>query len=156
MVIQIDVHPTGETWPTRHVHFPCQSTYAWRTLPVGSLRTWQPFAKSSTTMDRATAPEKKGSWHNPQHVGWPIHGSVPNFSPDPAIEAVGVKPPSFGNQLLGLPDPYHQHAINTFNTCSRGSTHRSLTDTGRGYNLVGAGFPHTAPRPSRSAASTFP
>jgi hypothetical protein len=40
--------------------------------------------------------------------------------------------------LLDLPDPYHWHAIATFNTCSRGPTHRSLTDTGRGYNLLRA------------------
>jgi hypothetical protein len=34
--------------------------------------------------------------------------------------------------LLG---PYHQHAIGTFNTCSQGPTHQSLTDSGGGYNL---------------------
>jgi hypothetical protein len=39
--------------------------------------------------------------------------------------------------------PYHQHAIGTFNTCSWGPTERSLTDTGGGYNLEGAGLPHT-------------
>jgi hypothetical protein len=32
-----------KTWPTRHVRFPRQSTYALRTLPVGGLRMWQPF-----------------------------------------------------------------------------------------------------------------
>jgi hypothetical protein len=42
----------------------------------------------------------------------------------------------------------HQHAIGTFNTCSRGPTHWSLTDTGGDYNLGGAGLPHTTPRPS--------
>jgi hypothetical protein len=47
------------------------------------------------------------------------------------------------NWLLGLPDPYHRHAIGTFNTCSRGPTERSLIDTGGGYNLRGAGLPHT-------------
>jgi hypothetical protein len=46
------------------------------------------------------------------------------------------------NRLLGLPGPYHRHAIGTFNTCSRGPTERSLIDTGGGYNLGGAGFPH--------------
>jgi hypothetical protein len=30
-----------------------------------------------------------------------------------------------------------------FNTCSWGPTERSLTDTGGGYNLEGAGLPHT-------------
>jgi hypothetical protein len=47
--------------------------------------------------------------------------------------------------LLG---PYLQHAISIFNTCSRGPTHQSLTDTGGGYNLEGVGFPHHSPRPS--------
>jgi hypothetical protein len=40
-------------------------------------------------------------------------------------------------------DPYHQHVIGTFNTCSREPTHRSLTDIGGGYNLGGVGLPHT-------------
>jgi hypothetical protein len=47
------------------------------------------------------------------------------------------------NRLLGLPGPYHRYAISTFNTCSRGPTERSLIDTGEGYNLRGAGLPHT-------------
>jgi hypothetical protein len=37
-----------------------------------------------------------------------------------------------------------------------GPTHRSLTDIGGGYNLGGAGLPHTTPRPSQPAVSTFP
>jgi hypothetical protein len=45
--------------------------------------------------------------------------------------------------------------IDTFNTCSRGPTHRSLTNTGGGYNLGGAGFPQITPRSSRSTVSTF-
>jgi hypothetical protein len=47
------------------------------------------------------------------------------------------------NMLLGLPGPYHWHAINMFNTCSWGPTERSLIDTGGGYNFEGAGLPHT-------------
>jgi hypothetical protein len=81
----------GKARPTWHVRFSRQSTYAWCTLPVGTPRTWLPFVKSSIMKDRATALEKKCSWHNPQHAGWPIHGSVPSFSPEAAIEAVGVK-----------------------------------------------------------------
>jgi hypothetical protein len=42
----------------------------------------------------------------------------------------------------------HQHAIGTFNTCSWGSTHQSLTDAGGGYSLEDADLPHTTPRPS--------
>jgi hypothetical protein len=90
-----------------------------------------------------TAPEKKGSRHNPQHAGWPIRGSVPSFSPEPANEAGGISQAHNEDQLLGLPDPYHRHAIGTFNTCSWGPTEQSLTDTGGGYNLKVAGLPHT-------------
>jgi hypothetical protein len=38
--------------------------------------------------------------------------------------------------------------LSMFNTCSRGPTYLSLTDTGGGYNLGGAGFPHHTPCPS--------
>jgi hypothetical protein len=38
-------------------------------------------------------------------------------------------------RLLGLPGPYHRHAIGTFNTCSRVPTPRSLIDTGEGYHI---------------------
>jgi hypothetical protein len=55
----------------------------------------------------------------------------------------GEKSTPVDNQLLGLPGPYHRHAIGTFNTCSRGPTERSLIDIGGGYNLGGAGLPHT-------------
>jgi hypothetical protein len=66
------------------------------------------------------------SWEN----GLPTQ-STPRRLIDPwvAIEAVGVKPPSIDGRLLGLPGSYHWYAIGTFNTCSRGPTHRSLIDT---------------------------
>jgi hypothetical protein len=146
----------GNTRPTRHVRFPHQSTYARHTLPMGGPCTWQPFTRHRHIWTDPTAPEKKGSRHNPQHAGWPICGSIPSFSPEPANEVGGVSQAPDGDQLLGLPGPYHQHAIGTFNTCSRGPTHRSLTNTGRGYNLGGADFPHTTPRPSQPAVSPFP
>jgi hypothetical protein len=92
-----------------------------------------------------TAPEKKGSRQNPQHTGWLIRGSVPSFSPKSANEAVDLSQTSVDDKLLGLLGPYHQHAIDTFDTCSRGPTHRSLTDTGRGYNLIGASLPTPLP-----------
>jgi hypothetical protein len=46
--------------------------------------------------------------------------------------------------------------IDTFNIYSRWLTHRSLTDTGGGYNLEGAGFPHTTLRPSQPMVLPFP
>jgi hypothetical protein len=62
--------------------------------------------KSSTDLNRSTAPEKKGSQHNPQHNGWPIHGFVPSFSLEIANDAVGKSQASVDNQLLGLLGPY--------------------------------------------------
>jgi hypothetical protein len=53
-------------------------------------------------------------------------------------EVVGLSQASVDNGLLGLPGPYHRHVIDTFNTCSRGSTHQSLADTGGGYNHLRA------------------
>jgi hypothetical protein len=143
-----------KTRPTWHVRFPGQPTYAQCTLPVGGPCMWQSFAWSLTDLNRSTAPEKKGSQHNLHHVGWPIHGSVSSFSTTTANEAVGKCQASIDNWLLGLPGPY-QHAIGTFNTCARGPTHRSLTDSGEGYNLEGSGFPRTTPQPSQPAVFTF-
>jgi hypothetical protein len=56
---------------------------------------------------------------------------------------VGEKSTPVDNQLLGLPGLYHRHAIGTFNTYSRGPIERSLINIGGGYNLGGAGLPHT-------------
>jgi hypothetical protein len=69
----------GKTRYTRHVHFPCQSTYATHTLFVASPRTWQPFASHQQRWTYPTTPEKKGSWHNTQHTGWLIRRSVTQF-----------------------------------------------------------------------------
>jgi hypothetical protein len=102
-----------------------------------------------------TAPEKKCSWHNPQHAGWPIHGSVPRFSPKPTNEAVDLSQASVDGKLIGLPGPYHHDAIGTFNTCLRGPTHRSLTNTGAGYSFRGADFSHTTLWPFQPVVSPF-
>jgi hypothetical protein len=58
-------------------------------------------------------------------------------------------------QATRLTGPIYQHAIGTFNTCLWGLTHRSLNNTGGGYNLGGADFPYTTPRPSQPTVSTF-
>jgi hypothetical protein len=50
----------------------------------------------------------------------------------------GQSQSSVYGQLLGFLGPYHRHVIGTFNTCSWGTTHLSLTDTGGGYNHLRA------------------
>jgi hypothetical protein len=79
-----------------------------------------------------------------------IHSTMVIRSAGPYPASLPQQPKSSGrkltpvdNWLLGLPDPYHRHAIGTFNTCSRGPTEWSLIDTGGGYNLRGAGLLHT-------------
>jgi hypothetical protein len=145
----------GKPDNTPHASY-AQSIYGLRPYVSHVVHISQPFVKSSTELSRATALEIKGSWHNPQHTSWPILGSIPSFSLEPTNEAVGAKPSICWRRLLGLPGPYHRHAIGTFNTCSRGPTHQSLTNTGKGYNLGGVGLPHTTPRLSQPAVSTFP
>jgi hypothetical protein len=83
-------------------------------------------------------------------------GSYPASLPSQPMKQGGVSQAPDGDQLLGLPDPYHRHAIGTFNTCSCGPTERSLTDTDGGYNLGGAGFPYITLQPSQPAVSPFP
>jgi hypothetical protein len=145
----------GKTWPTWYICFPCQSTCAWRMLPVGGPRTWQPFTSHQQ------------SWAGPLLLskGAPntIHntlddlsvGSHPVSLSSQLIKKWGQSQASIDVMLLSLLGPYHQHAIGTFNTCSWGPTHRSLIDTCGAYNLGGAGLPHTTPRPSQPAVSTF-
>jgi hypothetical protein len=154
----------GSNWCTLYRGKPDQhETYASHASPrtSGVRFLWQSpyvatFHKSSTELDRVTAPKKKCSWHNPQHAGWPIHESVPSFSPKPTNEAVEKHKTSINNRLLGLLGPYHWHAIDTFNTCSWGPTERSLIDIGRSYNLRGVGLPRTHSPTFRISCPHFP
>jgi hypothetical protein len=154
--IRIDVDSAEENRSTQHVRFPRQSRYARHTLSVGSPSV---NGNLSRVIDRfgrnPLLPRKK--WLLTQSIAhhWLICGSVPSFSPKSTNEAVDLSQASVADKLLGLLGPYHQYAIDTFNTCSRGPTHRSLTDTDGGYNLGGTGFPHTTPRPSQPIISPF-
>jgi hypothetical protein len=114
------------------------------------------FHKSSTELSRSTAPEKKGSRHNPQRAADRSMGPYPASLLSQPMKQWGQSQASINGQLLGLLGPYDQYAIGMFNTCSWGPTERSLTDIGGGYNLGGADFPRTTPRPSRPAVSHFP
>jgi hypothetical protein len=68
----------------------------------------------------------------------------------------GVVSVKWLHSYISLLVPYHQLVIGTFNTYPRGPTHRSLTDTGRGYNLEGVGFPHSTPQPPQPTVLPFP
>jgi hypothetical protein len=85
-----------------------------------------------------------------------IRGSTPSFTPEPVNEVGGVSQAPIGDQLLGLPGPYHRHVIGTFNTCSRVPTPRSLTDTGGGYHIENLRIATTLSPPLHSEGSTDP
>jgi hypothetical protein len=114
------------------------------------------FHESSTELSRPTAPEKKGSWHNPQSIADRSAGLYLASLLSQPMKKWGQSQASINGRLLGLLGPYHQYVIGTFNTCGRGPTEQSLTDTGGGYNLRGVGFPRTTPWPSRLVVSPFP
>jgi hypothetical protein len=81
----------GKTRPTRHVRFPHQSMYARHTLPAGS----SVRGNLSWVIDRveqAHCSREEGIPTQSTAHRWPIRGSVPSFYPEPANEAVGVKP----------------------------------------------------------------
>jgi hypothetical protein len=124
----------GKTRPTRHVCFPCQSTYAQRTLPAVGPRTWQPFTSRQQGWTDTLLPRKSAP-NSTSQPGWVVRGTRLNFSPNTAIEAVHLSQAPVDGRLLGLPGPYHRHDIGMFNTCSWVSTPQSLTDTGGGYYI---------------------
>jgi hypothetical protein len=121
----------GKTRPICYVRFPRQSPYV------------ATFHESLTELSRPTAPEKKGSRHNPQRTADRSTGPYLASLPSQPMKQWGQRQASINDRLLGLLSPYHPYAIGTFNTYSRGPTERYLTDTGGGYNLGGAGLPHT-------------
>jgi hypothetical protein len=145
----------GKTRPTRHVRFPHQSTYARHMLPVGGPHTWQPFTSHRQDWMDTTTPEKKCSR---LHLSARLSGPWDplSISPKTAIEAVGLSQAPVDDRLLGLPGPYHRHAIGTFNTCSQIPTPTSLTDTGKGYHIKSLRIATTLSPPFPSEGSTDP
>jgi hypothetical protein len=90
-------------------------------------------------------------------LGWVARGTHLSFSLNTTIEVVCIKPSIYWwTYYINLLGTYLQHVISTFNTCSWGPTHHSLTDTGMGYNLRGAGLPHHTLSPSQPTIFCFP
>jgi hypothetical protein len=143
-----------KTGPTRHLYFPLQSTHARHTLSAGSPRMWYPFIGSHKV---ETGPyTRKKSWQlkidwPSRRLGWP-HSS----SHATALELGREVLAQWLHSYISLLGPYHQHAIGTFNTCSRGPTERSLIDTGGATTLEVPACHIPTLRPSQLAIPTFP
>jgi hypothetical protein len=112
------------------------------------------FHESSTNLNRFTTPENEGSRHNPQHADWPIRGFVASFSPTTASEAVG-KSQFCQWQATRLTGPISPACDQYVQYLLVGANHRSLTNTGEGYNLGYASVSHTTTRPSQPVVSPF-
>jgi hypothetical protein len=82
-------------------------------------------------------------------------GTYPVSLPRQLLKQWRQSQPSIDNRLLGLLGLYLWHVIDMFNTYSRGSTHRSLIDTGDGYNFEGVDFPDHTPQPSQPMVLYF-
>jgi hypothetical protein len=71
------------------------------------------------------------------------------------LEAVGVKTNIYWQPATSLTGPISPTCDRYIQYLLVRPTHRSLTDTWEGYNLVGAGFSHTTPRPSLPSGLQF-
>jgi hypothetical protein len=148
--LQGKIQPTHRTLSTLGLRMALDHTYL----------TWSMYSNLLWVTDRfgwiQLLPRNRDSRLHPQHADWPICGSPPSFSPLHGQWSNRLKSSFCRWQATRLIEPIYQYAISMFNTCSRGSTHRSLTDTGGGYNLVGAGFPHHTLWPSQPMVLCFP
>jgi hypothetical protein len=122
---------------------------------MGGPHTWQPFVSHQQHWTDPTAPQKKGSRHNPQ-PGWVINRSATQFLSQHNHWSSNESQTSIDSRLLDLPGTYHCHAIGTFNTCSRVPTPRSLTDTSGGYYIENIRIATTLSPPFPSEGSTDP
>jgi hypothetical protein len=100
--------------------------------------------------------QRKSAPDSTSQPGWVAHGTRLSFSPKTTIEAVGLSQAPVDGRWLGLPGPYHRHAIDTFNTCSWVPTPQSLIDTGGGYHIENLGLATTLSPPFPSEGSTDP
>jgi hypothetical protein len=131
----------GKTRPTRHMasminpRMVQDHTYLTRSMHSNPSRDTNSVGQSHCTREKRLLTQSTARWLTDPWVCTQFLSQASQWSSEESQTSVD-------SRLLDLPDPYHWHAISTFNTCSRGSTHRSLTDTGRGYNLGGTGFTH--------------
>jgi hypothetical protein len=154
-VIWINVHPAWENLTNMTCMLPMPIHVRPSYTSCGRSLYLVTFHEPSTKLSRATAPEKRGFWHNPQHASWPTRRSVPSFSPKPTNEAVGAKPSIYRQQATRFTGPISPAYDRYVQYLLTGPTHRSLTDTGGGYNIGCADLLHTIPRPFQPVASTF-
>jgi hypothetical protein len=98
---------------------------------------------------------EKGSQQNQQHAGWPIHGSIVSFSPEPTNEAVGAKPTFCWRPATRLIEAISLTCYRYIQYLLAKTNPSVLNWHRRGYNLGGVGLSHTTPQPSQPTVFTF-
>jgi hypothetical protein len=129
--------------------------YTYRTLPADSPCTWQLYASHLQCWTDLTAPEKKGSRHNPQ-PGWVIRRSTTQFLSQHSHWSSNESQTSIDSRLLGLPGTYHRHAISTFKYLLVGTNPSVLNQHRRGLQPCRCRLANTTPWPSQPMGLHFP
>jgi hypothetical protein len=150
-VIRIDVHPAGETRSTCYTLFTLDSrrvsdhtshvVHAGNILLVLTRLKQTPTPGRSLGDQRQTGPAVALGHHI-------LPSSRQSWSRGERFQPSGYTATSTYWVHIPACDRYVQCLL-------MGSTHRFLIDTGRGYNLRGAGFLHTTIRPSQLTVSNF-
>jgi hypothetical protein len=146
-VIRIDVHPVGEKPDPHATHFP-RSVSVWpSTIRISRGTRISTFHVAVNRFEQIHCPGEQ----------WLLTQSIARRLTDPWVRtqllshnsqwSSGEKSSFCWQPAARLTGPIYQHVVGTFNTCSWGPTHRSLTDTGGGYNIGGVGFSYTTARP---------
>jgi hypothetical protein len=124
------------------------------TLPTSGPHTWQPFTLTQQSWTDSLLPRKSAPDSTSQ-LGWVTRETRLSFSPNTTIEVVRWSQIVVDEQATKLTGPISLTWDQYVQYLLAGPTHRSLTDTGRGYSLGGAGFPQITLRPSWPTVSTF-
>jgi hypothetical protein len=112
----------------------------WAVLICGNISRWPNRVGQTLLLTRKMAPDTIYNTLTDWSTGPP-----PSFSPNTTVEAVIKAKHLLTTGYISLLGPYLQYVISTFNTCSWGPTHWSLTDIDGGYNLGDVGFPYHTP-----------
>jgi hypothetical protein len=122
-----------------------------RAVPVRNNISW-----IVNRVGRMHYPWEKSAPDSTSQPGWVVRGTHLSFSPNTTIKAVRLSQAHVGDRLLDLPSSYHQHAIGTFNICSRVSTPWFLTDTVGCYHIENLRIATSLSPPFPSEGSTDP
>jgi hypothetical protein len=131
---------------------PCMSSVRFlRMVPVRGNLSWDPdsIGQSHCSQEKGLSTQSTARWLIDPWVRTQFLSQNSQWSS-------GESHTSINSGLVGLPGPYHRHAIGTFNTCSRGPTERSLTNTRRATTLEVPACHIPTPRPSQPVVSPFP